>query len=115
MALRSLKIPDEQRQLLYCIDLLHSDAQKSVALVQSLERQGAAHFAELASGHGHMAGLEEFVEVTQRQLVDAESTLLAVEGGHNEYRSRLAIEMRQHGGLETNLRDFCSHMVIDTS
>lgn len=63
-----------------------------MARVQLLAPEVPAHSPELASGHGDMNRSKESVEVAQRQLADAQSPLLAVEGEHDNYRRCLGIE-----------------------
>lgn len=56
-----------------------------VTHVQSLHRQVTARSAELDSAGGDMNRLEESVMVALRQLTDAQSALLTVEGEIDEY------------------------------
>lgn len=82
-----------------CTDTLCLDEQKSAAILQSLQRQVAAHAAELASGRGDMTWLEEYVAVAQRSLVHGQWTLLMVEGERRDYHRHI-VEEQRHGGLK---------------
>lgn len=112
---RSLSALDEQHQGLSCVDGLRSEAGEFVARVQSLQRQVAAHSAELALARGDMTWIEESVTVAHRHLSDAQSVLLAVERECNEYRSRLGVEEQRRDGLEALLRGLYSDLVYHTS
>lgn len=72
LALRRLNTHDEQRLLMSCVDRLHSDVRVPAAREESMERQLAAHSAELASVCGSITRLEKSVSVVpaQRQLAD---------------------------------------------
>lgn len=53
--------------------------------------------------------------MAQRQLGDAQSALLAVEGGQDEYRRRLSIEEQRCGGLDALLCRLCGRLLDHVS
>lgn len=67
--------------------------------MHSLELPVASPCAKLALSRGPMTWLEEFVDVSQHQLADAQSDLVAVKSKREGYRSRLDRENPWHGGF----------------
>lgn len=61
-----------------------------------------------------MTRLEDSVTVTQRQLVNAQSTIVTMKGEHDEYCGRLGVEEKGHGSLEALLRCLCRRWVDHT-
>lgn len=110
-----MKTLDEQRQLLFCVDGLRSKAQDSATQIQSLERQVAARFAELASARGDITFLEESITVAECQLVGAPSALVTVKGERDEYLRRLGAEEHQRVSLEALLCGLRIRLIDHTS
>lgn len=71
---------------------------------QSLHRQVAAHFVALALALGYKTCLKTSVDGAQHQLADAQSTLLALKGRFNYYRSFRSIDEQGRGGWRRSSR-----------
>lgn len=66
------------RQLLSCVDGLHSDVRELAPRVQLLVRQVEARSAQVPSSHGDMTWLEESVAIAQLHLAEAQPALITV-------------------------------------
>lgn len=78
MVLHVFSTFSDQCQVLSCDDGHRSKTREWASRVRSLERQGVAHFAELASAHGDLTHLKESVALAERLLADGRSALLTV-------------------------------------
>lgn len=113
--LRGLNTLNDHRQHLSCVDGLCVDALDLAARMQLLGRLVLPYSAELALVRSNIARLEKSVEVHQRPLAESQSSLLAVEGDHDEYPSRLGIRAQWGGALVELLRSLRNRLVDHTS
>lgn len=74
---------------------LRSDVCELPTRAQLHRHRVAAHFAELASVRGYMTWVEEYVEIAQRQLIDAQAALIGVKCESNGYCSHFGIMVRR--------------------